>query len=147
MEDSLRFACYRFHSLRTKCFCLFLNACFPKFFKMFSTIYLRNSRSLVDLAGILSCAVLLASLIAVKIRNMTTIFHIAPNSQPRQSYRIRKIQEFQPFQFFLQKVGKFIIRFRIFFNYCIPPHDVEQLMTIILCSCLTNFRDSSYEKK
>ena len=65
MEDSLRFACYRFHSLRTKCFCLFLNACFPKFFKMFSTIYLRNSRSLVDLAGILSCAVLLGSLIAV----------------------------------------------------------------------------------
>ena len=44
-------------------FCLFLDARFPKFFKMFSTIYLRNSRSLVDLAGVLSCAVLLWGLI------------------------------------------------------------------------------------
>ena len=134
---------------------------FPVFLKIYQNvlnnlfIYLWNSRSLVDLAGILSCAILLGSLIAVvygkispffkktkiennnrkrtmvyffKIKNMTTIFHIATNNQnqPQQSYSIRKVQGFQPFQFFLQKVGKFVNRFRIFFNYRIPPHDVGQ---------------------
>ena len=63
--------------LRTKCFLSFSKRVFPKIFQNVLNnlfIYLWNSRSLVDLAGILSCAILLGSLIAVVYGKISPYF-------------------------------------------------------------------------
>ena len=55
-------------------FFLSLDVSFCKYFILFSTVHLQNSRSCVDLMGILSCAVLLGGLIPVVAAEISQFF-------------------------------------------------------------------------